>query len=162
MRILKRNGLKLAVGLSKLLSFITLSLMAVLAVEFWILTGKEYSSQVWTSVMTNKQSHGMDFYIHYIPSKDRLLKSKDVFLDFHQASENRHFILCTSNLEEVHHCSWSCWELHVFSRFPEETLSAKVGNGRRTESKRHNGWTCTDIVFILLCLPNQLLKLFSS
>lgn len=36
-RILKRNGLKLAVGLGKLLSFITLSLMAVLAVEFWLL-----------------------------------------------------------------------------------------------------------------------------
>lgn len=43
MRILKRNGLKLAMGLSKSLSFTTLSLMAVLAVEFWILTGKEYS-----------------------------------------------------------------------------------------------------------------------
>lgn len=40
-RILKRNWLKLAMGLSKLLSFITLSLMAVLAVEFWLLTGKE-------------------------------------------------------------------------------------------------------------------------
>lgn len=40
-RILKSNGLKLAVGLSKLLSFITLSLMAVLAVEFWLLTGRE-------------------------------------------------------------------------------------------------------------------------
>lgn len=41
LRILKRNGLKLAVGLSKLLSFITLSLMAVPAVEFCLLTGKE-------------------------------------------------------------------------------------------------------------------------
>lgn len=45
-RILKRSGLKLAMSLSKLLSFVTLRLMAVLAVEFWILTHKEQSSQV--------------------------------------------------------------------------------------------------------------------
>lgn len=41
LRILERNGLKLAVGLSKLLSFITLGLMAVPAVEFCLLTSKE-------------------------------------------------------------------------------------------------------------------------